>query len=253
MKQGRKVIAVLPAYNEAKHVGRVVKRALMFTRAVVLVDDGSTDDTAGRGLRAGAIVLSCRVNSGKGHALRIGTKKAMDMGADIVVTLDADSQHLPEEIPKLIAPLIHGRADLTIGTRFPYRYYRSRRVPSVRWASNRLSTFLVRHAAGLRPEQLSDSQCGFRAFTAKSLSVLDLNSERYNVETETIIKATRLGLLILQVPIACIYSPRLGSKFKASRDIPMFLLMIIRSFLHRGRRTEVKPYEAAPSSDEQMN
>lgn len=230
-----RIVAVLPAHNEEEHVGEVIRRALKFTNAVVLVDDGSTDDTAQCGLKAGAILLRCRVNLGKGHALRVGAKKALKMGAEIMVTLDADSQHLPEEIPQLIAPLIERRADLTIGTRFRHRYSRSSRVPSVRWASNRISTLLVRFAAGLSPEQLSDSQCGFRAFTAKSLSKLDLKSERFNIEAETIIEAAKVGLRIVEVPVACMYSSRLRSKFNPLRDIPMFLVLIIRTLLRRGK------------------
>lgn len=230
-----KVVSIIAAYNEEMFVGDVVRRTLSYSDAVIVIDDGSQDDTALRSAKAGAYVIANGRNRGKGYALRRGIMQGMEMNADIIVTLDADSQHLPEEIPRLVAPLLDGRADLTIGTRFPYRYKYSVRAPSIRWASNRLSTFLVRFAAGLKASELSDSQCGFRGFSRKALSCLNLVSERYNIEGETVIQAARLGLRIAEVPIACIYSARLRSKMKPSREIPLFLMLILRSLFDRWR------------------
>jgi len=221
----RKVVAVIPAYNEEGRIGDIVARARNFVDLVIVVDDGSSDRTAQEAGGAGASVLVHPVNMGKWAALRDGVEEALREGADVVVTLDADGQHPPEEIPRLLAALLG--ADVALG-------FRSReRMPAVRRLSNLITTGLLRALFGVR---VRDSQCGFRAYRRAAAEVLlRVEGPGYEGETESLVRLTEAGMRFAEVPVSTIYAGE-RSKIRAARDIYRFLSTVLRLRLRLRRR-----------------
>ena len=191
-----RLAVVIPAYQAAGTVGAVVARARTVA-PVYLVDDGSTDGTGDAGWGRGATLLTHATNRGKGAALRTGVTEAMTRGAQVVVTLDADGQHPPEEIPRLVAPIAEGRADLVLGARA-----RSGPMPLRRRVSNWLSARLATRIGG---QAVSDAQTGFRAFTRQVAERVRPADERYEYETAFLLGALGAGFRVSCVPIPTIY------------------------------------------------
>ena len=182
----------IPAYQAAGSVGDVVRRALRLVPEVLVVDDGSTDGTADAAQRAGARILSHPSNLGKGRALASAFEDLFGRGCDAVVTLDADGQHLPEEIPALTQA--SGEADLVIGSRvllFPD-------MGGVRRCSNRMSSRLISVAAG---QHLDDVQCGFRLYTKRLIDAVGFPEPGFEAESAVVVRAVRRGFRVRTVPI----------------------------------------------------
>jgi glycosyltransferase involved in cell wall biosynthesis len=203
-----RLAVVIPAYQAAATVAAVVTRARAVA-PVYLVDDGSTDGTGDAGRGMGATVLTLATNNGKGVALATGIAAALAAGADVIVTLDADGQHPPEQIRHLVAPIVGGRADLVLGARA-----RSGRMPLVRRLSNWLSARLASRIGGQR---VSDAQTGFRAFTREVAERVRPADERYEYETAFLLGALGAGFRVACVPIPTIYDGA-GSHFRAWAD-----------------------------------
>jgi glycosyltransferase involved in cell wall biosynthesis len=197
---GADVALVIPAYGAARTLPEVLARARQVVpRAQVLVvDDGSEDDTAAVAQTCGAAVASHQRNLGKGRALATGLAGAEALGLPFVVTLDADGQHPPEHIPALLAPLRDGRADLVLGAR--------RRDPAVmpfgRRFTNWLSSTLVSRALGHR---VPDSQSGFRAMRRAVAASVKPGGRRYEYETEFLFLAAERGFRIAAVSVPTVY------------------------------------------------
>lgn len=194
-----KIVAVIPAYNEGPAIAEVVCGARRHAVAVVVVDDASRDDTASAARQAGAEVLRHALQRGAGRATATGIQAALHLGAEIVVTLDADGQHRPDEIPLLTGPLIQGRADLTLGCRL---LERSQMPPLRRWG-NGLANLWTWALFGVK---VSDSQSGFRGLTRRAAEQLPLEARGYEFCSETLGQARRLGLRIEEVPVTTIYT-----------------------------------------------
>ncbi len=194
-----KIIAVIPAFNEATHVGAVVSRARPFVDRVVAVDDGSADGTSEAAARVGATVLRHAVNRGLGAALGTGFAAARRLGADAVVTLDADGQHEPEEIPRFAEALREG-ADVVIGSRL---LGNCAPMPWHRVAANRLGNLAT---AVLYGAWVTDSQSGFRALSRRALDAIHVQSDRMEVSSEIVAEARRHGLRLREIPIRAIYT-----------------------------------------------
>lgn len=220
-----RVVAVIPAYNEEGRIGDVVRRAKRFVERVIVVDDGSSDETAREARDAGARVVTHPVNMGKWAALKTGVREALSEGADIVVTLDADGQHLPEEIPRLISALED--ADVAAG-------FRSREgMPTVRRLSNFITTGILRVLFGVR---IRDSQCGFRAYRREAAELLlQVEGSGYEGETESLVLLARAGMRLRNVPVSTIYAGE-ESKIRAARDIARFSKTVLRLLLGGGAR-----------------
>lgn len=186
--------ALIPAYNCERTIGELVRRAKKYVDHVIVVDDGSQDRTAAVAKKAGAKVVRLKQNVGKATALRYGTTHVKD---DILVFLDGDLQHLPEEIPRLIQEL--KRADVVIGSRFLTPHTT---MPLRRRFTNRTVSALTRILTGYR---ITDVQSGFRAFGKRAIEQLRWEGERYNIEIQTIFEARRNRLEISEVPITTIY------------------------------------------------
>lgn len=213
--------AVIPAYNISKTIGEVVSRTLPFVDQVVVVDDGSSDNTASEAKRHGAMVISLGKNTGKANATRIGLQECAS--ADVVVTLDGDLQHCPEEIPKLVEEIKNG-TDLCIGSRF---FNDHSMMPLGSKLSNRIASRLISFLAG---QKLTDPQSGFRALGGKILPELELKAERYAIEHIMILEAAKKRFKIREVPVSCIYGEEqsnvkvFSDTFRVTYDILRFVL-----------------------------
>jgi glycosyltransferase involved in cell wall biosynthesis len=197
-----RILALIPGYQEGPRIGRVVGAAARHL-PVLVVDDGSTDDTASQAEAAGARVLRQVPNAGKGAALRAGFRLALEEGWDAIVTLDADGQHDPDEIPRFVAafsaPGAHGpRPELVIGRRD------FARMPVVRRLSNTLGTAAFSWAVG---QAVPDNQSGYRLLGRRLMAaMLDSREAGFEFEVEMIAVCLKHGWALGWVPIATIYA-----------------------------------------------
>ncbi|MBU7022785.1 MAG: glycosyltransferase family 2 protein [Theionarchaea archaeon] len=191
------VSLIIPAYNEAEHLPSILAAIPHVVKEVIVVDDGSTDQTADIARRNDATVVQHLVNQGKGVAMVSGITAA---SGDVVVFMDADLQHHPEDIERLVAPIKDGSADLVIGV----RTLGSRRdMPPQRRLTNFLGNLLVY----LRIKKwISDTQSGFRAIKKEFLDKMIFKSKRYEIEIEMLVWAHRLGMRIKEEPIKVKYA-----------------------------------------------
>jgi glycosyltransferase involved in cell wall biosynthesis len=192
------ILVVIPAYNEAENVGAVVsrvpERVCGLLTTVLVVDDGSADGTVEAAEAAGAMVARHLRNRGGGAALRTGYALAAEAGAAVVVTLDADGQHLPEEMGRLVGPILGGRADAvngsrTLGSADPNTFSRELGLRLF----NRVLTTLTR-------TEITDCSSGYRAIKTDSLAALELRQEQFHA-SEFLIEAVKRGLRLEEVPI----------------------------------------------------
>jgi glycosyltransferase involved in cell wall biosynthesis len=191
------ILALIPAYQEAPRIGDVVRAASRHL-SVVVVDDGSTDGTAEAAGAAGATVLRQVPNAGKGAALRTGFRHALDTGVEAVVTLDADGQHDPEEIPAFLDAFASRRPELIVGRRD------FGAMPTVRRWSNRLGGLALSAAIG---RDVPDNQSGFRLVGRTLMrALLESDEPGFEFEVEMIARCVALGLPIEWVPIRTIYA-----------------------------------------------
>ncbi len=218
-------VAVIPAYNEGTRIAAVVREAAKFVDRVVVVNDGSADDTAKQATAAGALVVSHRINCGAGAATMTGLEAARRLGADTAITLDADEQHDPREIPALLKPLQEGKADLVLPNRFAGR----NRIPLIRRIFNGIGNIVTFVATG---RFVSDSQCGFKAFGAKALREVDLRMSGFEFCTEIVRESVQHRWRIVEVPIKVIYSEYSLAKGQSfANGVRTALKILLRSFL----------------------
>ena len=204
----RSVACVIPAYNAADTVAAVVSglRASVAGATIIGVDDGSSDDT--RAVLDGVCdrTISFPANRGKGAALRAGFEHALSIGSDSVLALDADGQHDPAYAPRLLDALAD--ADLVLGTRD-----RSADMPARRRVTNALSAAATRRVGRC---DVPDPQSGFRALRSTVLTTVHGRGDRYEYETDLLLRAARAGFRIAAVPVPTIYGP--ASHFREVRD-----------------------------------
>lgn len=212
-------IALIPAYNEAARVGEVVGLARRHLDEVVVVDDGSTDETAAVAEEAGAKVLRHPENRGKGAAIATALDYFGRSAAEMAVLLDADGQHDASEIDKFVDAAEKERADIVVGTRMDD----VRRMPWVRLWTNRFTSCVTSKLAGQR---IPDSQCGFRLLRRTVLKDLKPSTARFETETEMLIQASRAGHKIVSVPIRTIYEPGRTSRIHPWRDSIRFFKLV---------------------------
>lgn len=205
-----KVMAVIPAYNEATMVGGVVKATLPFVDAVIVVDDGSRDETAKAAHEAGARVVRHALNRGLGASLGTGIAAALRMGADIIVTLDADGQHDATEILKLVTPIQKELADVVLGSRL----LDTAGMPFLRICFNHFGSLFTFCMFGM---YVTDSQSGFRAFSRSAAQAIRIRSNRMEVSSEIVAEIRRQGLRVAEVPIRAIYTDYSLSKGQSFR------------------------------------
>ena len=192
-----KVLIIIPAYNEEKHIKKVIEKCLKYSKYVLAIDDGSIDNTSKEIKKTKAIYLLNKPNKGKGYSLRRGFKYAIKNKFDIVITLDADGQHDPRLIPKFIKGIEKGY-DVIIGT----RRKRHSSMPKRRRISNFLLSLIFSAASRT---WIKDTQSGYRAFNVKVLKGLKLKTTRYETESEILMKLGRRKAKFGVVRIPVIY------------------------------------------------
>lgn len=218
-RQEYSTIAIIPAYNEEKNIGKVIEKCKEYVNKIIVIDDCSTDKTATIAGESDTIVIINNKNIGKTDSLKKGFRKGIEERADIFVLLDADGQHDPQEIPLLLKKINEGY-DLVVGARKFQREF----MPTVRIFANAISSYLVSLISGVR---ILDSQSGYRAIKRDVLEKITLNSTRYQSDTEMIVKAAKCGFKIGFVPISTIYHPEMNSKVDQIIDPLRFLILLV--------------------------
>jgi len=225
------ILALIPAHNEAPRIAPVVRGARAHL-PVLVVDDGSTDETAAVAREAGATVLMQTPNQGKGAALRAGFRRAIADGCEAVVTLDADGQHDPADLPAFLDAWARNHADLVIGRRD------FRQVPPVRRLANELGTAVFSWAVG---RQIPDNQSGYRLVSRRLMeAVLDSGETGFEFEVEMITTCIRAGYALEWVPIRTIYAGE-PSHIRPWHHVTSFLGVALRA-----RRTVRRPLDPGP-------
>jgi glycosyltransferase involved in cell wall biosynthesis len=229
----RRLVVVIPALNEAATIERVI-RAIpasfegISDRSVVVVDDGSTDDTAVRARMVGAAVVSHGINRGVGVAFQTGLREALRRGADVIVHIDSDGQFDPADIRELIRPVLDGRADITTCTRFSDLRHSPRMSPMKVWG-NRVVRVIINAATGQR---FTDVSCGFRAYSREAALRLTLFG-KFTYTHEVILDAVQKGLRIVEVPLT-VRGEREFGQSRVARNVVVYgfqwLAIFFRAF-----------------------
>ena len=213
------IAAIIPAYNEEKHIGDVARRTRAQLDHVLVVDDGSNDRTAERAREAGAEVIIHPQNRGKGESIKTGLRHWLDRQFDFVIILDADGQHRPEEIERFVAAAVSAtEPKLVLGNRMNdvARMPRTRRIVN-RYMSKKISRVCR--------QEIPDTQCGFRMIHRQLIPDLLEGADRFEYETEMLIIASRKGFRIESVPISTVYSDEVSSIHPVRDTLRFFKLM----------------------------
>ena len=214
-----KTAAVIPAYNEEKHIAEVVRRTRQKLDDVLVVDDGSADKTAERAREAGAEVIVHEKNLGKGETIKTGLRHWLDRQFDFVIILDADGQHPPEEIDRFVAAALSAdEPKLILGNRMND----VSSMPLVRRLVNR---WMSQQISALCGQEIPDTQCGFRMLHRQLIPELLGGAARFDYETEMLIVASRKGFRIDSVPISTVYSDEVSSIHPVRDTLRFFKLM----------------------------
>ncbi len=193
-----RVVALIPAYNEAATIAEVIKRTKPFVDMVLVIDDGSSDETAKIAKESGAQVVSHAMNRGLGAAIGTGMEAAKRLQADVAITLDADGQHDPVEIPHFVNTIKEG-AEMVVGSRMLTRTG----MPWYRQVANLLGNVVTFILFGM---WVTDSQSGFRAFSRRALEQIEVRTNRMEVSSELIAQAKQKHLRFAEIPIQAIYT-----------------------------------------------
>lgn len=192
-------IACIPVYNEEKVIGEIVKKCMNYVDKVIVCDDGSTDNTAKVAKENGAHVIQHKKNIGKGSAMRSLFRSALENNGDVIVTIDGDGQFLPEEIPKIIEPILKNQSDIVIG----YRFDDKTEMPSYRRIGNKVLDKISNFASEL---PFRDTQSGFRAYSKKAIQMIKFTADGFGADSEILVDASRKELRISEEKITVIYN-----------------------------------------------
>jgi glycosyltransferase involved in cell wall biosynthesis len=219
-------VAIVPAFNEARSIADVVTGLHGIVSHVLIVDDGSTDQTAARARAAGAEVLTRGTNTGKGSAIRAGLAHVMTRSFTHVLLLDGDMQHRPREASRLLDAAQRTGADLVLGE----REFSREEMPAARYHANRIGSRVLSWFVGA---PVQDTQCGFRLCRLDALRDLPLRARGYEIETEMLVKLRRRGARLASVPITAVYAAE-RSKLRPVRDTTRTcFLAVYYQFLER--------------------
>ncbi len=213
------ITVILPAYNEEVSIGSIVLLTKHYADNVIVIDDGSSDRTADIARKAGAEVIVHEANTGKGGALKTGFSAAE--GADIIVTMDSDGQHNPKDIPRLVQPILKGEADLVNGSR--YLNGLDRNTPIYRRIGQRVLDRFTNLNSGLK---ITDSQSGFRAFTASTKDIFRFNAQGMAIESEMLADAAKSGLRIKEVEIGVRYDVDCSTKNPIQHGLEVLVIIL---------------------------
>ncbi|NQT21913.1 MAG: glycosyltransferase family 2 protein [Candidatus Omnitrophica bacterium] len=221
-----KVCVLIPSYNESKTISGIVRSIKTKGYDVLVVDDGSTDDTAKAAAREGAVVISHGKNLGKGASIKEGFGYILSTtNYEVIIIMDGDGQHQPEEVDKFLVHADRYNDDLVIGNRMGY----TKNMPLSRLLTNKLTSFLI---SSICKQRIPDTQCGFRLLRRSALERLDLTSSKYDTESEMLIKASRKGFKIASLPVKTIYSGE-KSEIHPVKDSIRFIFLFVKSYFSR--------------------
>ncbi len=223
-----KAFCVIPAFNEEKTVRKIVEKALLYVNEVIVVDDSSADRTYDEAISGGATVIKNEKNCGAGKATRIGIERALNANTDLVVTMDADGEHDPDDIPRLVQTAVEEAKDIVVGSRFLDKRAHAYSMPILNRISNKVSTLLLNRMFGT---QITDSQSGFRVYKRDVFEKVNCREDKYLYLTEVLIRAILQGLTVTEVPIKSVYrrDKKLRHSMKESFQYSALLLRIKRS------------------------
>jgi glycosyltransferase involved in cell wall biosynthesis len=217
-------IACIPVFNEEKVIEDVIQRCKAHVDEIIVCDDGSTDKTSEVVTKAGATLLQHKQNYGKGEAMKTLFAHAKKIGADVMVTIDGDGQFLPEEIPKIIEPIIENRIDVVIG----YRFDDNEEMPSYRKIGNKMLDKFTNLASEL---PFRDTQGGFRSYSKKAINSINITTKGFGVDSEILVNASKKGLKIVEKKVTVIYNTGNSTSTKSpishSTEVIASLLEII--------------------------
>lgn len=194
------VFVVIPAFNEGPAIGEAVRSVRARYEHVIVVDDGSSDDTGDRAREAGAVVVTHLINRGQGAALKTGLDFGLRCGAKVLVTFDADGQHHSDDIEALVAPVLSGDFDVTLGSRF---LRRDNRIPFVRRYILKVGILVTWLLSGIR---LTDTHNGLRAFSRTAAQRIRIVQDRMAHASEIIDEIAMRGLRYKEIPVRITYS-----------------------------------------------
>jgi glycosyltransferase involved in cell wall biosynthesis len=201
LMEGPFVVVGIPAFNEENSIARIVIEAQKHADEVIVCDDGSSDLTAQIAERLGAQVIRHKQNKGYGAAIKSLFQHALSLGADVLVTLDGDGQHNASEIPQVLKPIINGKADVVIGSRF-IDQQGTAEMPAYRKLGAQVITKLVNGSASTG---VKDSQSGFRAYNRQAIERLSVSEAGMGASVQILLEASRQSLKITEVPSTCKY------------------------------------------------
>jgi|TARA_Y100000310_G_C20610040_1_gene777522 glycosyltransferase involved in cell wall biosynthesis len=225
MTKKLKIFAVVPAYNEEKGVSKVIKDLKKYKYNIVIVDDASADNTVKVVNKfKNLILVKQKTNQGQGAALRIGIKRALKEGADIIITFDADGQHQAKEIKDLVAPIEKGVADISLGSRF---LTKKTKMPLSREILLRGSVLVERIFLGVK---LTDAHNGFRAMSRKAAKKIKIKENRMAHASEIIKEISRNNLRYAEIPVEIIYNRETLENGTGSYSTAIGILMKILSW-----------------------
>jgi len=226
-----KYAIVIPAYNESNTIRDIVERSIKQCKIVIVVDDGSTDDTIKKIDDLPILLIKHKENKGKAASLWDGFKLALQKDIDFIVTLDGDAQHNPEDVHLLIKEREKHINNIIIGARLSDKTL----IPAKRYYANKIANFWIAWASGY---PISDSQSGFRLYPIslfRNLNISTSKNSSFVFESEIIIKAAKLGIYSNSVAIPAIYrEDARPSHFQGVRDITLITLMVAKSLIFRG-------------------
>ncbi|NOZ60134.1 MAG: glycosyltransferase family 2 protein [Calditrichaeota bacterium] len=222
-KMAKEICAIIPAFNAEKTIGAVIRGVNRYLppEQIVVVNDGSADATETIARKQGAVVLNNGKNRGKGFSLRRGFHFAIENNFSAALCIDADMQHDPADIPKFLACFNQTDADLILGSRI----HNLKDMPLDRQFSNQTTSLLISLLTGVR---VRDSQSGYRLIKTSVLKKIILHSNRYETESELLVKTLKSGFRVTHVPIKTIYN-QAPSHIHRLRDTIRFLIVVGRS------------------------
>jgi len=218
-----RICVVIPTYNESKTIARLIRQAQSFGLEVIIIDDGSSDNTADIAKSCKAQVLRNTRNLGKGASLAKGYDFALVQGFDAAISMDGDGQHSPDDLPAFINKAGSSDCAIVAGNRMDS----TGEMPRLRLVTNRFMSWLISLVSG---QHIPDTQCGFRLVKKGLLEKLKLSTSKYETESEILIQASRLGFKIESIPVKTIYSGQ-KSRINPFVDTLRFLRFIIRESL----------------------
>ncbi|PIQ85153.1 MAG: hypothetical protein COV73_06065 [Candidatus Omnitrophica bacterium CG11_big_fil_rev_8_21_14_0_20_43_6] len=220
-----RICVIIPTYNESLAIANLIHQITKLGLEVIIIDDGSADDTVSIATASGAKVLTNQKNMGKGASLIKGYNFALEHGFDAVISMDGDGQHSCADLPAFIRKAQSSQSELIVGNRMEV----TAGMPFLRVATN----FLMSKFISLIVKQhIPDTQCGFRLVKKELLSRMDLSTSKYETESEVLIKAARLGYKIESIPIKTIYSGQ-KSQINPLVDTLRFLHFMTREITRR--------------------